>query len=211
MLAAIAPVRDADAKTNPRSRVRQTAGTKRAALKKQSTSPRKRTINRSLLHTHPSAKKGAFLSIPRPAASLLDAPKAKSRETKAKVTRAKKQNRANSRRSLAQRAKASLTRKLDRLEAKSPKWARPTLQFLRTYSVFSLGAFAAHRVKSDKTFLGTYLIGNAVISYGALPTAVLVGLDPVLAGTISLAMSPLTAVVLVAREQNSSILPSCIE
>lgn len=95
---------------------------------------------------------------------------------------------------------AATTRGLDRLQARAPPWLGKTIKNLRTYSIVSLAAFNLSYVNRDAKFLGTYFAASAGVSYGLLPTAVTLGLDPVTSTVLNALTTPLSVFVLVLRD-----------
>lgn len=73
---------------------------------------------------------------------------------------------------------------------------------VRTYSLSSIAAYSLSKVASDKKFLGTYFAASSVYSYGVMPAATALGLDPVLSGVLNAVTTPLTLGVIVLRERH---------
>ncbi len=97
---------------------------------------------------------------------------------------------------------AAATRKLDRLQARAPPWLAKTMNAVRTYSLVSLAAFNLTYLQRDAKFLGTFFAANAAVSYGVLPAAVTVGLDPLTSTVLNLMSTPITIAVLVLRDRH---------
>jgi hypothetical protein len=95
---------------------------------------------------------------------------------------------------------AATTRGLDRLQARAPPWLAKTMNSLRTYSIVSLAAFNLSYVTRDAKFLGTYFAASAGVSYGLLPAAATLGLDPVTSTVLNALTTPLSVLVLVLRD-----------
>ncbi len=100
------------------------------------------------------------------------------------------------------KASAAVTRKLDRMQARAPPWLAKSMNALRTYSIVSLAAFNLTYLKRDAKFLGTFFATNAVVSYGVLPAAVTIGLDPLTSTLLNALSTPVTIAVLILRDRH---------
>ena len=100
------------------------------------------------------------------------------------------------------RVSAKMTRTLDGWQARAPPLVARSMSALRTYSLPSIAAYTFSRVKNDKAFLGSYLVGKSVVANLVLPGAVAIGMDPVLATILSALTAPITVGVIVLRERH---------
>lgn len=99
------------------------------------------------------------------------------------------------------KARFATTRAFDRLQARAPPWLATTMTGLRTYTLISLGAFSYSRIKRDTAFLTRYFAGSSVFSYGVLPSAIVVGLNPIVSVVIDVLVTPISFGVMVVRER----------
>jgi len=94
----------------------------------------------------------------------------------------------------------AITRRLDRLQARAPPRVAKLMAGIRTYSLTSMRLFVAQRIKRDPHFLGGFFAGLATVSYGVLPGALLLGMNPALAAGLDSLLTPVFLGVIAVRD-----------
>jgi len=97
---------------------------------------------------------------------------------------------------------AVITRRLDVWQATAPPALGNAIRLARTYSPVNVLAFIYGQIKADKAFLGTYFAVDSTFSNFVLPSSVVFGVAPLVAGGINLMTLPIAFSVVILRHRH---------